>query len=76
MSKDSKVVEKVVENKDNGVKEEVDYKAKWKEIKENLVIQLKESLEQIEIHKTKAAKIQGAIEVNDQMYVEEEESDS
>jgi len=76
MSKDSKVVEKVVENKDNGVKEEVDYKAKWKEIKENLVIQLKESLEQIEIHKTKVAKIQGAIEVNDQMYVEEEESDS
>ena len=74
MNKDDKVVEKEV--KTNNVKEEVDYKAKWEEAKENLLIQLKESVEQIEIHKTRATKIQGVIEVNDQMFLEEEKSDS
>ena len=74
MSKDDKTVEKEV--KTNNVKEEVDYKAKWEEAKENLLIQLKESVEQIEIHKTRATKIQGVIEVNDQMFLEEEKSDS
>ena len=74
MSKDDKTVEKEV--KTNNVKEEVDYKAKWEEAKENLLIQLKESVEQIEIHKTRTTKIQGVIEVNDQMFLEEEKSDS
>ena len=62
--------------KTNNVKEEVDYKIKWQEAKENLLIQLKESVEQVEIHKTRATKIQGVIEVNDQMFLEEEKSDS
>ena len=75
MSKDNKVVEKV-ENKTNDVKEEIDYKAKWKEARENLLIQLKESVEQIEIHTTRATKIRGVVEVNDQMFLEEEKSDS
>ena len=74
MSKDDKTANK--EAKANNVKEEVDYKAKWEEAKENLLIQLKESLEQVEIHKTRATKIQGVIEVNDQMFLEEEKSDS
>jgi len=73
MSKDDKTASKEV--KTNNVKEEVDYKAKWEEAKENLLIQLKESLEQIEIHKTRATKIQGVIEVNDQMFLEEEKSE-
>ena len=74
MSKDDKTVSKEV--KTNNVKEEVDYKIKWQEAKENLLIQLKESVEQVEIHKTRATKIQGVIEVNDQMFLEEEKSDS
>ena len=72
----SKVKEKVEEVKASNIKEEIDYKAKWEEAKENLLIQLKESLEQIELHKTRATKIQGVIEVNDQMFLEEEKSDS
>ena len=43
-----KTTEQVVEEvKTNNVVEEVDYTAKWKEAKENLLIQLKESVEQI-----------------------------
>ena len=57
----------------NNVAEEVDYKVKWEEAKENLRIQLKESLEQIEFHKTRATKIQGVVEVNDQLFLESEE---
>ena len=72
----SKVKEKVEEVKASNIKEEIDYKAKWEEAKENLLIQLKESLEQIELHKTRATKIQGVIEVNDQMFKEEDKSDS
>ena len=71
MSKDDKTVSKEV--KTNNVKEEVDYKVKWKEAKENLLIQLKESVEQVEFHKTRATKIQGVIEVNDQLFQEENE---
>lgn len=67
----SKIVEKEV--KTNNVAETVDYAAKWKEAKENLLIQLKESVEQIEFHKTRATKIQGVIEVNDQLFLEENE---
>ena len=56
-------------------KKEIDYKVKWKEAKENLLIQLKESVEQVEFHKTRATKIQGVIEVNDQLFLEEDNSE-
>ena len=69
----SKKTETVEEVKTNNVAEEVDYTAKWKEARENLLIQLKESVEQVEFHKTRATKIQGVIEVNDQMFLEENE---
>ena len=70
--KDNTVVEetKVVET--NNVMKEVDYKAKWEEAKENLLIQLRESLDQGEFHRTRATKIQGVIEVNDQLFLKEE----
>ena len=72
----SKIVEKEKEVKTtNNVAGKVDYTAKWKEAKENLLIQLKESVEQIEFHKTRATKIQGVIEVNDQLFLEEESSE-
>jgi hypothetical protein len=64
-----------VDNKDNGAVEKVDYAAKWGEAKENLLIQLKESLEQMEFHKTRATKIQGVVEVNDQLFLEENKED-
>jgi len=70
-TKETEVVEEI---KTNNVAEKVDYTAKWKEAKENLLIQLKESLEQIEFHKTRATKIQGVVEVNDQLFLEEENS--
>ena len=69
----TKETEVVGEVKTNNVAEPVDYAAKWKEAKENLLIQLKESLEQLEFHKTRATKIQGVIEVNDQLFLEENE---
>ena len=72
MSKKTEVMEEV---KTNNVAEPVDYAAKWKEAKENLLIQLKESVEQIEIHTTRATKIRGVVEVNDQMFLEEEKSE-
>ena len=72
MSKKTEVMEEV---KTNNVAEKVDYTAKWKEAKENLLIQLKESVEQIEFHKTRATKIQGVIEVNDQLFLEENKED-
>jgi hypothetical protein len=71
----SKKTETVEEVKTNNVAEKVDYAAKWKEAKENLIIQLKESVEQIEIHNTRATKIRGVIEVNDQLFLEEEQSE-
>ena len=71
MNKDNTTVKKAKKEE-----KKVDYKAKWKEIKENLVIQHKESIEQIEIHKSRATKILGAIEVNDQLFEEKENSDS
>ena len=72
MSKKTEVMEEV---KTNNVAEPVDYAAKWKEARENLLIQLKESVEQKEIHTTRATKIRGVIEVNDQMFLEEENSE-
>ena len=53
----------------------IDYKAKWKEVRENLVVQLKDNLDKSEYHKTMATKAQGAIEVGDQIYLEEESSE-
>ena len=70
-NKENKVAEKAKD-----IKEKVDYKAKWEEVRENLLIQLKESVEQIEIHTTRATKIRGVLEVNDSMFLEEEKSDS
>ena len=43
------------EVKTNNVAGPVDYATKWKEARENLLIQLKESVEQIEIHTTRAS---------------------
>ena len=54
----------------------VDHKARWKEARENLTIQLKESIEQIEFHKTRATKIQGVMEVNDQLFLENNEENN
>ena len=71
----NKKTTETVEVKTNNVAESVNYAAKWKEAKENLLIQLKESVEQIEFHKTRATKIQGVIEVNDQLFLEEEKSE-
>ena len=68
----SKKTETVEEVKTNNVAEKVDYIAKWKEARENLLIQLKESVELIEIHTTRATKIRGVLEENDQMFLEEE----
>ena len=65
--------ENTTTEKANKVAEKVDYTSKWKEAKENLLIQLKESVEQLEFHKTRATKIQGVIEVNDQLFLEENE---
>ena len=64
----------VEEVKTNNVAEPVDYATKWKEARENLLIQLKESVEQIEIHTTRATKIQCVVEVNDQLFLESEEN--
>ena len=70
-NKENKVAEKAKD-----IKEKVDYKAKWEEVRENLLIQLKESVELTEIHTTRATKIRGVLEVNDSMFLEEEKSDS
>ena len=72
MSKKTEVMEEV---KTNNVAEKVDYTAKWKEARENLLIQLKESVELIEIHTTRATKIRGVLEVNDQLFLDEESSE-
>ena len=69
-NKDNKVADKKEEQK------VVDHKAKWNEAKENLLIQLKESLEQVEFHGTRATKIRGVIEVNEQLFQEENEQEN
>ena len=68
-STDVAVVEKET-NVENNVGKKVDHKVQWEEAKENLLIQLKESIEQVEFHKTRATKIQGVLEVNDQLFTE------
>ena len=70
--KDNAVVEKEI-NVENNVGKKVDHKVQWEEAKENLLIQLKESIEQVEFHKTRATKIQGVLEVNDQLFLEEKQ---
>ena len=68
-SADVAVIEKET-NVENNVGKKVDHKVQWEEAKENLLIQLKESIEQVEFHKTRATKIQGVLEVNDQLFTE------
>ena len=70
-STDVAVVEKET-NVENNVGKKVDHKVQWEEAKENLLIQLKESIDQVEFHKTRATKIQGVLEVNDQLFLETE----
>ena len=70
-SADVAVIEKET-NVENNVGKKVDHKVQWEEAKENLLIQLKESIEQVEFHKTRATKIQGVLEVNDQLFLETE----
>ena len=71
----SKKTEAMEEVKTNNVAEPVDYPTKWKDARENLLIQLKESVELIEIHTTRATKIRGVLEVNDSMFLDEEKSE-
>ena len=66
---------KVVSKEEKSLKS-IDYKAKWKESREALVLQLKNHLEQSEHHKAMATKAQGAIEVNDQLFMEEDNIES
>ena len=71
MSKDSKVVEKVVEkveNKDNGVAD------KAKEAIQTLKVQLVEHQKQAEYHTTMSVKAQGALEVLLQLHPQQEEN--
>ena len=68
-------------NVENNVGKKVDHKVRWEEAKDNLLIQLKESIEQVstltqqlEFHKNRATKIQGVLEVNDQLFTEQNEA--
>jgi hypothetical protein len=65
-----------VVSKEEKTPEPINYKAKWKESREALVLQLKNHLEQSEHHKAMATKAQGAIEVNDQLFMEEDNIES
>jgi len=56
--------------KENNVSKEVNHNIKWKDARENLVMQLKDHLEKAEYHKTMGTKIQGVLEVNDQLFTE------
>ena len=62
-----------VVEKENNESKEVDHNIKWKDARENLVMQLKDHLEKAEYHKTMATKAQGALEVNDQLFLEQNE---
>ena len=59
-------------NVENNVAKKVDHKVQWKDARENLIIQLKDHLEKAEYHKTMGTKIQGVLEVNDQLFTENE----
>ena len=67
---------KVAEVKEEKKVEKVDYDAKWKEVRENLMLQLKDHLEKVEYHKTMATKAQGAIEVGDQLHPQEKQEEN
>ena len=70
----NKTVEK--ENKENNVVEKVDYDAKWKEVRESLLLQLKNHLEQVDYHQIMATKAQGALEVGDQLHPQENKKEN
>ena len=70
-STDVAVVEKET-NVENNVGKKVDHKVQWEDARENLIIQLKDHLEKAEYHKTMGTKIQGVLEVNDQLFTENE----
>ena len=70
MSKDSKVAEKVVENKTNDV---VD---KAKEAIQTLRVQLVEHQKQAEYHTTMSVKAQGALEVLLQLHPQQQEENN
>ena len=57
-------------NVENNVEKKVDHKVQWEDARENLIIQLKDHLEKAEYHKTMGTKIQGVLEVNDQLFTE------
>ena len=59
-------------NVENNVEKKVDHKVQWEDARENLIIQLKDHLEKAEYHKTMGTKIQGVLEVNDQLFTESE----
>jgi len=70
-SADVAVMEKET-NVENNVEKKVDHKVQWEDARENLIIQLKDHLEKAEYHKTMGTKIQGVLEVNDQLFTENE----
>ena len=61
-------------NVENNVEKKVDHKVQWEDARENLIIQLKDHLEKAEYHKTMATKIQGVLEVNDQLFTDRSET--
>ena len=63
-------------NKLHKISKSIDYKSKWEESRQGLVSQLKEHLEKSEYHKGMATKAQGVIEVNDQLFAEEDDIES
>jgi len=63
----------MVAEKENNESKEVDHNTKWKNARENLVMQLKDHLEKAEHHKTMAIKAQGVLEVNDQLFIDQNE---
>ena len=71
MSKKDNTV--IVAEKENNESKEVDHNTKWQNARENLVMQLKDHLEKAEYHKMMATKAQGALEVNDQLFSEQNE---
>mgnify|MGYP003144288797 CR=1 FL=1 len=71
MSKKDNTV--IVAEKENDVSKEVDHNIRWKNARESLAMQLKDHLEKAEYHKTMATKAQGVLEVNDQLFLEQNE---
>ena len=76
MSKDLTVDKEKVTKETNNVAEKVDHDAKWKEVRESLVLQLKNHLDRAEYHKTMATKAQGALEVLLQLHPQQENEEN